>query len=396
MSRALLVLGLAGLGACWRATPPPTPPQRLAHEVRQILGRDEPSPRFYRERGRLEAMGVELEPVLVWLVNDRDADETVRANALLLLADRGSPAAPLVLRRVLLADPDETLRSSAVFGLQRFAANSPEAATAIRAAIDDPSRRVRMSVLQALDVEDVALIRALLAREEDPQVRSVARELVALAESRGAPLPRETDGTYRTTSQGGVQIVFQPTWSDTLSGVEVGALWVETSRPRLLPLAQTVEAVNGVVPAYFSRDRTWVVYETERVIRLHNLKTGEVRDVGRGIAPRVIPFTDRFVYLEEVPGLRRSTAGGTELTYEVLRVPFGAGVAERMGRLQVVARPERHGNASPARWMVIGETPEGFALRGDGMRPFLLPIPFPASPPTRPTRPARPPRGQPE
>ncbi len=334
-------------------------------------------------------MGQELEPVLVWLVNDRDADETVRTNALLLLADRGSPVAPLVLRRVLLTDPDENLRSSAVFGLQRFAVESPEAATAIRAAIDDPSRRVRMSVLQALDVEDVALIRALLAREEDPQVRSVARELVALAESRGAPLPREADGTYRTTPQGGAQIVFQPHWSDTLARVEVGSLWVETSRPRLLPLAQTVEAVNGVVPAFFSKDRNWVVYEAEREIRLRNLRNGEVRVLGPGIAPRVVPFTERFIYLEEVPGVRRSTAGGTEVTYEVVRAPFGTGSVERLGRLQVVARPERHGNASPARWMVIGETPEGFVLRGEGLRPFLLPIPFPASPPTRPTRPAR-------
>jgi hypothetical protein len=395
--RALLVCALVGLGACWRGSPPPTAPQRLTHRVREILAREEPSPRFYRERGRLESMGAELDPVLVGLVNSRDADETVRANALLLLADRGSYAALPVLRRVLLSAPEEHLRTSAVLGLQRLAGSSPEAAAAIRAAIGDPSRRVRLSVLQALDVEDVPLIRELLAREEDAQVRTVARELVSLAESRGAPLPREADGTYRTTSpKGGAQIVFQPTWRDTVAGVEVGALWAETSRPRLVPLAQRVEVVAGVVPAFFSRDRTWVVYEAEREIRLRNLKSGETRVLGPGVAPRVIPFADGFVYLEERPGARREVQGGTEVAYEVLRVPFTGGAAERLGRLLAVARPERHGNASPVRWMVVGESPEGFVLRGEGMRPFLLPNPFPASPPKRPTRARRSTRGRPD
>lgn len=395
MTRALLLLGLAGLGACWRGAPPPsTPPQRLANEVREILARGEPSPRFYRERSRLETMGAELDPVLVALVNNPDADETVRANALLLLADRRSPAAVPVLRRVLIGSNDELLRSSAVFGLQKLAGDSPQAAAALRAAIDDPSRKVRLSVLQALDVEDVPLIRALLAREDDPQVRSVARDLVALAESRGAPLRREPDGTYRTTTpEGAPQIVFQPSWRDSVAGVDVGALWVEMPRARLVPLAQRVEVVAGVVPAFFSKDRTWVVYEAEREIRLRNLRTGETRVLGPGVAPRVIPFTDLLVFLEERRGARRQGGEGTELTYEVLRAPFGGGVPERLGRVSAVVRPERHANASPVRWMVVGETPEGFVLRGENMTSFLLPSPFPASPPTRPNRPGR--RGRP-
>jgi len=390
----LLALGAGGVAGCWRGSSPPlTPPQRLVREVRQVLEREEPSARFYQQRGRLEAMGAELDPVLVALVNDPGADATVRANALLLLADRRASAALPVLRRVLLTADDETLRATAVLGLQRLAGESREAAQAIRAAISDPDTRVRLNVLQALDVEDVALIRALLRQEEDPRVRAVAHELVALAESRGAPLPRGPDGTYRTTvPEGEPQIVFQPTWNDSVAGVAVGALWVEVQRPRhrLIPLAQRVEVVGGVVPAFFSRGRTAVVYEAEREIRVRDLRRGEARVIGPGAAPRVIPFTDHFVFLEERPRTRRERDGGTELFYTVLRTSFTGGTAERLGDLRALARPERHAHASPVRWMVIGEAPEGFVLRGEGLSAFPLPSPF------RGPAPARPPRRSPQ
>lgn len=390
-----LFLALAGVAACGRGAPASLPaPQRLAHEVREILQNERPSPAFYRDRGRLEAMGSELEPVLVGLVNEPGADVTVRANALLLLADRRSPVAVSVLRRVVLTEEEDFLRSSAVFGLQKLAGESPAAAAAIRAAIGDPSRRVRLSVLQALDVEDVDLIRALLARERDPQVRNVAGELVALAESRGAPLPPGSDGTYRTTvPEREPQIVFHPAWVDTAAAVAVGALWVEVPRgrrapARLVPLAQQVEVVAGVIPAFFSRDRTRVVFEAEREIRVQNLRTGEARVLGPGVAPRVIPFTDHFVFLEERPGERTEVeeGRGTELVYDVLRAGFVDGAPQRLGRLRMVARPELHANASPARWMVVGEAPEGFVLRGESLEPFLLPNPFEGAPPSRPRR----------
>jgi hypothetical protein len=377
-ARALALAALAVLPACWRGQPHSVPaPQRLSNEVRSILSEDRPSARFYRDRGRLERMGAEIDPVLVSLVDDPSTDGTVRSNALLLLADRRSPAAVPVLRRVVLTADDEELRVAAVQGLQRFAAESPEAANAIRAGITDPARRVRLTVLQALDVEDVALIRALIRREEDPQVRGVAKALVALAESRGAPLPPEGDGTYRTTAPDGEpQVVFHPSWTDTVAGISVGALWVQLSGERLVPLSQQVEVVAGVVPAFFSQDRGAVVFEAEREVRVRDLESGETRVLGPGVAPRPIPFSDRFVYLVERLPARRAVEGGTEMTYDVRVAAFASGPAEPLGTLVAIARPDRHAHASPVRWMVVGETPEGFVLRGERISPFLLPNPF--------------------
>ncbi|HEV2146939.1 MAG TPA: HEAT repeat domain-containing protein [Longimicrobiaceae bacterium] len=376
-ARALALLALATLAACWRGQPHSVPaPQRLSNEVRSILSEDRPSARFYRDRGRLERMGAEIEPVLVSLVDNPNADGTVRTNALLLLADRRSAAAVPVLRRVVLTAEDEDLRVAAVQGLQRFAAESPEAANAIRGAITDPARKVRLTVLQALDVEDVALIRALIRKEEDAQVRSVAKALVALAESRGAALPPEGDGTYRTTAPDGeAQVVFHPSRTDP-AGVSVGALWVQLPGERLVPLAQQVEAVAGVVPAFFSQDRGAVVFEAEREVRVRDLKSGDTRVLGPGVAPRPIPFSDRFVYLVEQLPARRSVEDGTELTYEVRVAPFAEGPAEPLGTLVAIARADRYANASPVRWMVVGETPEGFVLRGEHISTFLLPNPF--------------------
>ncbi len=390
--RVLLLLALPALAACWRGGTQNVPaPQRLSHEVREILATDEPSAAFYRARNRLERMGGEIDAVLVELINDAGADRTAQANALVLLADRRSPAAVPVLRRVLLASEDDQLRASAIVGLQRLAGDSPHAANAIRSAIGDPSARVRLSVLQALDVEDVALIRQLLRREDDPQVRAVARELVALAESRGASLPAGADGTYRSTApEGAPAIVFQPSWADSVAGISVGALWAEVPGAKLVPLAQRVEAVAGVIPAFFSPDRSTVVYETEREVRVRNLRNGNTRVLGPGVAPRLVPFTDRLVYLEEQPALRREVPGGTELTYRVLISGFTGGAPQLLGEVRAVTRPGRRANASPVRWMVIGETPEGFVLRGEDMTPFLLPNPFRGPGPTRPAPRRRP------
>ncbi len=345
------------------------------------LGIEQPNVEFFREVERLEEMGPAVDAVLYRLALDREVDPVIRGNALTLLAERRAPYALGVLRRTLLTAEDEGVRAGAVGGLQRLAATSPAAARALRGALGDPSPRVRSSVLRGLDVEDVGVIRDLEAHESDRQIRGIARQLIALAEARGAPLVADSAGGLRTTTQeDGAAIVFQPTRRDTLSDLQTGALWVESPPGRLRPITQSVEVVDDVVPAFLSPDSGALVYEAERRVYVRDLATGGTRDLGPGVAPRLVPFTDSFVFLRELPRDRREVPGGTELVYEVVRGSFGGGPTESLGRLRATARPDRFGNASPVRWMVVGEVPEGFALRGEGVSTFALPQPFVASP----------------
>lgn len=384
---ALLLGGVAGCGLR-RGSPSPEPGP-LVVAVRTVLAAERPSPQFYRERGELETMGPLLDAILYTLAFDRSVDPTVRGNALLLLADRRPLYAVSALRRALLTSEEEAVRASAVSGLQRLAPVSPAAARAIRSAIGDPSPRVRLTVLRTLDVEDVETIRALFQRERDPQIRTIARQLIGLAESRGAPLVADSAGDLRATvPDGSPQIVFHPMESESALGVATGAVWVELSRGRLRPLGQGVEVVNGVIPAFLSPDSASVVFEAGREIRVRDLRTGRTRIVGPGIAPRVVPFTPWFVFLEERPGVRQEVPGGTELVYEVLRARFGGGSPEQLGTLRATVRSDRHANASPVRWMVVGESPGGFELRGEGVSTFALPhssgpAPRPEAPPGR-------------
>jgi hypothetical protein len=349
-------------------------PERLQARVARILDEETPSPAYYRERARLEVLGRELDEVLVRIVRDPAAPTHVRANAVSLLADRGSPGALELLRRVLVANGDDAVRLAAAAGVQRFAADSLAARNALRAAVGDPSPRVRLSALQGLDVEDVALVRAVFAREEDPQVRLIARQLVTLFEGRGGPLAENARGELRTAADDSVpQIVFHAEQADTASGPRVGSLWVQLPGARLVPLAQGVEVVGGVVPAFLNPTRTAVVFEAGREVRVRDLRTGQSRLVAPGIAPRALPFSDRFVFLQEVPSERQDTAGGTQMVYRVLRASFAGGAAERVGLLSAVSRPERDRGASPVRRMVVGELRQGFVLRAPGVTPFFLP-----------------------
>jgi hypothetical protein len=99
--------------------------------------------------------------------------------------------------------------------------------------------------------------------------------------------------------------------------------------------------------------------------------------VGPGVSPRPIPFTDRFVFLREVPGSRRVVNGATQTEYAVMRAAFDGGAPELVGGLRAAARP---GAPPPVRTIVIGEAREGFVLRGEGVGSFVLPGPNEARP----------------
>lgn len=389
MARSALALaGLGVLGGCWfggRGQPGsrfgnPV----LINEVVRILNVEEPSPAYYRERARLEGLGPQLDSVLVALVGNENADDHVRANAADLLADRGVPGTVDLLRRQLTTSSSVVLRARAVRVLQRFAADSAGARDALRAAATDRSATVRLNVLQRLDVEDAPLVRSVLAREGDAQVRTIARQLLELLEARGAPLVRDARGDLRTSGrEDAPQIVFHPTSTDTASRLEVGGLWVELPNAQsLVPLAQDVEVVDEVVPAFFDPARAIIVYESGREVRVRDLRSGDTRSLGPGLAPRVIPFTESVVFVREVPGTQRPESGASIVEYDVLRASFSAGGPEVIGRLRAHVDPTIHRGASPVRWMVVGEARNGFVLRAPGLvEPFVLPGPFEAPPP---------------
>ena len=373
--RSLLTAAAAmvGLPACSAHRSPEQPaPVHFAAEVRSMLAVSEPSPEFYRARSELDEMGPEVEAVLVAIARDPESRPVARSNALMLLAERRSPAAIPAIRRILLGGERESLRASAVLALQRMLPDVPEASNLIRTAVSDRSRTVRLNALQALDVGDVELIRRVLEDERDPDVRRVGLQLVALAEARGAPLERDRRGVFRTAAdEADPQIVFRPVRSDTMAGLFAGDLRIELPTGPDIPLAPMAEVIAGVVPAFFSPDRGRVVYEVDREIRVVNLRSREHQSFGPGIAPRPIPFSDDFVFLRTV-GSQVRDDGTTALTYDVRRASFGGG-SESIGELQALARAERFGNYSPARWMVVGESPEGWVLRGDGISTFKLP-----------------------
>jgi hypothetical protein len=378
---ALALAGLASLGGCVLLQPsaPPRYGNRLfVNQVVRILDVEEPSPAFFRERARLEVMGPELDAVLIGLVEDESQDENVRANSVILLAERRAPGSMNLLRRQLTGSSSDLVRAATVRALQIFAPDSAGARNALRAATGDPSALVRLNVLQKLDVEDAVLIRALLAREDDPRVRTIARQLLELLEGRGARLVRDPRGDLRTSGrEEAPQIVFHPTWRDSLGGVEVGALWVELpGNTTLVPLAQDVEVVDGVVPAFFDVARSVVAYEAGPEIRVRDLRTGGTRVLGPGVAPRVIPFTDHIVYVRPRPDGVKPVGDAATVTYDVVRASLLGGEPEVIGELESRVRPEVHSGASPVRWMVVGETRNGFVLRGPGVRPFVLPGPF--------------------
>ena len=363
----LVVMGCASTGAMELDGT-----QRLAMEVRDVLGSERPSQDYQRARSRFQSMGPEVDEVLVELVEDTRARPHARANALILLADRDSPLALPILSRALGYE-HEDLRTAAVIGLSRLAPRSDDALALVRAATRDRSRNVRLNALQGLDIREVDTIRDLLERESDPEVRQVAMQLVTLAESRGAPLVPDQRGALRTAGQASEpRIVFRPVSADTVLEIATGDLRVELPDAQDLPLAPAALVVGSVVPAFFSPDRSAVVAETDTGIRVVDIESRSSRLVGTGIAPRVIPFTQSFVYLRPKRTQTRYTPQGTEVRYDVFRSSFAGGEPELVGELRSWRHEDVHGGESPVRWMVVGDAGEGFVLRGDALETFPL------------------------
>lgn len=349
---------------------------QLAAEVREILGADWPSQDYQRERERLLRMGPELDTILVAVAQDRRARVEARTEALILLAERQSPEALPALRSALQYQSNERLRSAAVLGLDRLAPASEPALELIRLAAEDRSRTVRLTALQSLDIAEVTTIRRVLARETDPEVRQVAFQLVALAESRGAALVPDRRGVLRTaTGEGEPQLAFRAV--RRLEGVPVayGDLRIELPNASDIPLGSMVEVVANVVPAFFSPDRGSVVAEIDGEIAVVRIGTRSIRRIGEGTSPRPVPFSNQFIFLRERPEGQFSTAEGIAITYDVFRGAFNSTEVEQIGSLRAVSQSDVNGGESPVDWMVVAEAGDGFVLRGENIETFPLPTP---------------------
>jgi hypothetical protein len=348
--------------------------------IRELLNRDESAPQYHEMRTRVQDMGPEVDAVLSALARDRAVNPVVRANALVLLAERHSPSAFPALQRALAPDSPARLRAAAVFGLQRLTPYVPDAMRLIRASLQDPSRTVRLNALTSLEVTDVESIRAVLEKERDREVRQVAMQLVTIAEARGAPLAADRRGALRTTSGGlDPQIVFRPGPVDPTTGMSVGDLRLELPGALDVPLTSTARAMGRVVPAFFSPDHAQVVFEDDSGINVLDIPSRNVRSLGAGIAPRVIPFSNQFVFLREEERTPAPTGQAASVRYGVFRADFSRGAAEEIGQLQAQIRADLPATYSPVRQIVVAETPEGSVLRGEGVSTFLLPA-FTAEP----------------
>lgn len=372
---ALLCAAVAALGACGLRPPPLSVvpgATELTTRVRALLVSDDRPIDFRRARIELEELGPDVDTVLVGIAYDVRARPLARANALLMLAERRAPAALAVLQWALFNANHETIREAAVLGLNRFVSESPEAQAAIRSAVSDVSPRVRLNALQSLEVHDINAIRAMLRTERHPLVREIATEYLAISEARGAPLLADPTGVFRTAGfDAQPRLVLRPEFLEERHGYVRGELGVELPDGSYLPLAYDVEMVQYVLPAFLSPDRTVAVFEAGRTIVLRDLERREAIYLGPGIAPRLIPFSDAFVFVRELEV--RGRGGAVEHVYEVFRGNFSGSVPERLGELRIAADEAAAVPYSPVRWMTVGESPDGWLLRVGGMAVFRAP-----------------------
>lgn len=360
-----------------------------------------------RAPDRLAALGAledslrDFDARLARLVADSTMQPVVRANAVLLLGERRATH-HLLAFWIALESPDVRVRGATAVAL-RGIINADERAglRLARRALRDPEASVQARALEALADTDVDLLREYLASGPAPDVAKVATDLVRIAEERGAPLARAAAGdgvgpsgphvgakaaggddgaalVLSRTSASGPRVEFRalrhwPQWD-----AAVGELAIAPPGAAPVVVASEVEVVRGVVPAFFSVDGRFVVYETAREIRVRDLATGEERELGPGIAPRVVPFSDWFVFLREDPEGRQEDGDGAVLRYAVLRGSFTGQEVEEIGTLGATPSMGEHGYYSPARWMRVRERDGVFTLEGKSLGTFRLPDPFAA------------------
>ena len=327
----------------------------------------------------LDEQGSRANELLAEAAEDANAPSTVRANALLTLSKRGA-LTHLSVFRFALSDRDARVRATAVAALREFlAVREQDALRIARLALNDSSPAVQAQALQLFGDSDVELLRNYLKRAPSEELRAVARDMIYVAEERGAPLTRDSaTGVLRRQTSHGYALTFTPRTQWPIAQAAVGDVTIERGGRSVAQL-NNIEAVAGVVPAFFSLDGNQLVYERARQIVVRDMTSGTERVIGSGIAPRPRPFTSDFTYLREAAGGRTPQRHQTRISYEVLSAPFASPADAQpklLGTTAVTTSFDQHGNYSPARWLRVSEKHGKFYLGAPGMEQFNLPDPF--------------------
>ena len=378
---ALATAACGGRGTPAAAPAPSPAAAELAEpELTRLLDAEVLSPERDRQIRAMDSAADPLPPRLADVVADSAAPTFARGNALLMLGEiravRELPVFALALR-----SSDVNVRAAAATALEGYLEVAPvDANRLLRRALRDEDPWVQARALQSLGGRDARILRAYLPLAPNDELRAIARSLLQMAEERGAPLSLEMaegaavpDELVRETS-GGHTIVFRTDRAWHGWGAAEGRLLLVRPGGDTVRVADDVEAVAGVVPAFFSPDERWLVYEADREIRVRDVQGGADRVVAAGVAPRPLPFSQRFLYLR--PGGVVAAEGGHAVEYTVMAAPFAGGGAERLGTLRANTSMQTFGNYAPVRWMRVLQEGDHFFLEAEGMDRFALPDPF--------------------
>jgi hypothetical protein len=290
----------------------------------------------------------------------------------------------MILLGPALQASDVRLRLAAVAAAREFLPLRPEPATRLLGmALQDSSAAVQARALEGLAARDATLLRDYLEGTPPPQLGAVARDLLDVAEQRGATLiPVDSSGRLERNGPNGHKLVYVPSRVWPSWDLSTGTVAFQPASGPAVDLGD-VEVARNVLPAFFSPDGAFIVYESDRAIHVHDVAAGTTREVGPGIAPRGLPFTEEFVFARERDGGRTVSPTGTRIQYDILRAPFAVtsgGVTVEPAVIAMIgasANFEVSGAASPLRWAFVTESSPGvFVIVADNAERVILPDPF--------------------
>jgi hypothetical protein len=315
---------------------------------------------------------------LATIAEDTTAPAVIRINALALLAHR-TAVSELYAFGNAQKSPHERVRMAVVTAMREFMPAAPTTAIAIlERALQDPNPRVQAHALEILSDRDVDALRDYHARATNRELRGVALDLIRTAEDRGAPLvARDTTGVLERTTSTGVVITFRPTQRWPQWNAAAGELFMRVPNSKqAVRVAQNVEVVNNVIPAFVTSDTSALVYEVNREIHVLSLRDNTDRKLADGVAPRMLPFSNDVVFLSEIKGGGLATPTDMPHRYQVIRSSLAGNQPAVVGEIKATSRNAVAGGYSPVRWLRIRELNGKFYLVNEEIDEFELPSPF--------------------